>query len=1176
MDEVPPLLVARLLDLAEVADVVETALAGRVALIPLEEAPAHGGKHVVVVHAPGLSEPIVLTAEPAGEETAGLFPMRVEPLDEKQAERLRAFAEARKRTSSIPPSGRTVIDARADPLLGIELGGGKYSIERLLGSGAYGKVYGGRHNALKKQIAIKVLQGLFERDPEFAGRFHREALAASKLDHVNVLQVLDFGEEPDGLLYIVMELLDGRDLRDLLREQEVLPLPQIIEIGSQLCAALSAAHERGVVHRDVKPENVMIVRRRDDDGATIDVVKVCDFGIATTMEVRPLATPRASDGPRGSTGMSVAPSRSTSGDRGNICGTPEYMSPEQARGENVDARSDIYACGVLLYEMAVGQVPFTGPDAIPILVAHATEAPPRPSTVNTAVDRRLEAIILKALAKSPADRQQSARELRTELRALALVEHGGAPGAAVSAREGAPLRPFPIDEPAAAVVIDANASLDIDPKLAGARASPHSDPRAAPRPLSDPEVGFSELLVAVTAAVARTTYYERAHPEFNRSLAKLASSMDAPLRGRGEITLARRDAANTGELAVLSGAGEVMDLTKAVPTGTGAACTARLADVFQRRNLVSLTFKEGVAEKELGDAVELLAGPEVSSRELRAQFLERGLLHVSILFMDDMLGRERRLPWQVVLCMSRIARDLCAIPPMLRGADSERRRALRSGVIGDVLRSLRTPEQVKLLLMNWDLITAQVGDAAEVGGAAVLPALVGALAHPMLLRVASLILGAMEEEALSSSSAANPTSGSGATVRQLMHAVGNRFIGERTIESDEVLRELHTCAVLSFPELPEDVQVWVLAEQQAEALARDPEQILRSLDSTYDVPRYARELGTLSRAMRVLARRGEVASLWSIVVRLGQRHARGAEPGEDSREALAARALKSIEDAELLTPVATVLLTSSGALRDPAQGILVTAGAAGAQALCNARALGGRDVQRHRFVEALREIGEPAVPALIALIDALTGPRADARDTDPSLPEDVIRALPELRTVATGTLVARFLQHRAPQVRRAAVAALSAPWGAPARQMLLGALDDADEGVRVAALTGLRRVGAVDTEMVRRVERILTGASPGGDNVCAVAAALLADVSLEARSDAVAVLCTAIQPRKSSVVALLTRSGSGAQDSSMVVETIARVLLAIGGEKGRAAVERRASKSGGALKDKLQVLLGDA
>jgi hypothetical protein len=628
-------------------------------------------------------------------------------------------------------------------------------------------------------------------------------------------------------------------------------------------------------------------------------------------------------------------------------------------------------------------------------------------------------------------------------------------------------------------------------------------------------------------------------------------------------------------MLVMTGLGEMNELMKLVPTGVGHACAARIGDVFVRRNVVSLTFKEGIQEPEIGDLIELLAGPEIPAKELHAQFIAKALAHVSILFVTDMLGRARRLPWQVQLTMSRIARDLRALPPMLRGADAERMRELRTALIGDVMRVLRAPEHVKTLFVNWDLIRDQVEGLPELEGFDIPTALVGSLAHPMCFRVAALILREMEKGATATGAppagtvAPPPDAGS---VKYMLHVIGERFIRERTIETDEVLRELHTRAVLSFPELPPDLQIWALAEQQAEQLAQDPEPFLRSLDAIYDLPRYAREVSTLGRSMRVLARRGEVQALFTIVVRLEQRHARGAQPREGTREGLAAKALAALADAEVLAPVAVALIEKGGAARDAAHGILVCAGAAGAEALCGARdRSGGPEVPRAKVIEVLREVGPAAVvPVLTALERALAA--SSHGSDDPTVVEDLLRGLPEIKEDRVGAAIAKFMSHRAPQVRRAAAAALASPWGVMARPTLVAALDDADEGVRVIALTGLRKVGEVDASVVRRVERFLTGATSAGDNVRAVAAALLTDVVPEARSDAIAVLCRAIEPRTRSFASML-RGEVTPQEDTLVVETIGRVLVQIGGEKGRVFLQRRIARSSGELKEKLSALL---
>ena len=307
---------------------------------------------------------------------------------------------------------------------------GKFVVEELLGAGAMGAVYRARQSALEKTVAIKVLHGELAHDATFAARFHREAKAASRLNHPNSMQVVDFGAEPDGLLYIAMEYLDGRSLHHVLREEWPLATARIADILMQALAALAVAHDMGVVHRDLKPENVMVLRSTDDDGRPKDLVKVCDFGIAKITDSRAYSGERESNAPVTSAGFLV--------------GTPEYMSPEQGRGERLDARSDLYSVGVVLFEMLTRRVPFEAENAIGVVLRHITEVPVRPSDLAPGVDRRLEAICLRALRKAPSERYSSAREMRAELRAVALegaaataAEAGtSAPGLAVG---GAPL-----------------------------------------------------------------------------------------------------------------------------------------------------------------------------------------------------------------------------------------------------------------------------------------------------------------------------------------------------------------------------------------------------------------------------------------------------------------------------------------------------------------------------------------------------------------------------------------------------------------------------------------------------------------------------------------------------------------------------------------------------------------
>ncbi len=297
---------------------------------------------------------------------------------------------------------------------------GKYLIESSVGSGAMGTVYRARQIALDKIVAMKVLRREFEQNREFVARFSVEARAASKLDHPNSTRVMDFGREPDGLLYIAMEYLEGRDLYEAMREEGPFSAERIANVLAQALAGVAVAHELGILHRDLKPENIMLLPTVDDEGRSTDLVKVCDFGIAKLSGFTDLHEPSAP--------VSTPVSGSHRLTRmGNIIGTPAYMSPEQACGEPADARSDIYAVGVILFEMLTGRVPFEGATPEDTVNMHLSAEPPSPFDLNPMCSPELARICIKAMQKTAAARYSTARDMRADIRSVMMHDFGVAP-----------------------------------------------------------------------------------------------------------------------------------------------------------------------------------------------------------------------------------------------------------------------------------------------------------------------------------------------------------------------------------------------------------------------------------------------------------------------------------------------------------------------------------------------------------------------------------------------------------------------------------------------------------------------------------------------------------------------------------------------------------------------------
>ncbi|MET8661074.1 MULTISPECIES: protein kinase domain-containing protein [Streptomyces] len=292
--------------------------------------------------------------------------------------------------------------------------GGRYQLRDLLGEGGMASVYLAYDSALDRQVAIKTLHTELGREQSFRERFRREAQAVAKLQHTNIVSVFDTGEDELGgalMPYIVMEYVEGQPLGSVLaadiRSHGAMPADKALKVTADVLAALETSHEMGLVHRDIKPGNVMMTKR--------GVVKVMDFGIARAMQ-------------SGVTSMTQT---------GMVVGTPQYLSPEQALGRGVDARSDLYSVGIMLFQLLTGRIPFDADSPLAIAYAHVQEEPVAPSSINRSVTPAVDALVARALKKNPNERFPSAAAMRDEI-ARVLNASGGQTGAPMIVAGGGP------------------------------------------------------------------------------------------------------------------------------------------------------------------------------------------------------------------------------------------------------------------------------------------------------------------------------------------------------------------------------------------------------------------------------------------------------------------------------------------------------------------------------------------------------------------------------------------------------------------------------------------------------------------------------------------------------------------------------------------------------------------
>lgn len=357
---------------------------------------------------------------------------------------------------------------------GGSVAGGRYQLRDLLGEGGMASVYLAYDSALDRQVAIKTLHTELGREQSFRERFRREAQAVAKLQHTNIVSVFDTGEDELGgalMPYIVMEYVEGQPLGSVLQtdiqNHGAMPADRALKVTADVLAALDTSHEMGLVHRDIKPGNVMMTKR--------GVVKVMDFGIARAMQ-------------SGVTSMTQT---------GMVVGTPQYLSPEQALGRGVDARSDLYSVGIMLFQLLTGRIPFDADSPLAIAYAHVQEEPVAPSTINRAITPAMDALVARALKKNPNERFPSAAAMQDEIaRVLAASGSTGAPvivaggGAPANSGSGVGSAVFPPVDQSGGMPQSVQTPYQPGPYQSVAQPGPYGVPTPAPAPA--PSYGYPQ------------------------------------------------------------------------------------------------------------------------------------------------------------------------------------------------------------------------------------------------------------------------------------------------------------------------------------------------------------------------------------------------------------------------------------------------------------------------------------------------------------------------------------------------------------------------------------------------------------------------------------------------------------------------------------------------------------